>query len=170
MPTQATTAPTMSETPRIPSRGRSCARCSGPFLPGDHVHSVLRFAPHERCDYCSRCHESLAGESQVVYWRTRRPEPRAKDLRIDLDALGELFGRLLAENTEAGQGLRFVVALLLSRKRKAKLAATPAGGSPQDLYVLWQGGEQPIHLPAPDLSPENLEALKQQLLESVRWD
>ena len=159
---------------RIPARGRRCADCNAPLLPGQYVYSLLRLLELTRRDLCEACfaRSQAARDPGQVYWRHRRPEPSVKELKVDLESVGELFQRLLDDQRPEVLGLRYLAALLLVRKRRLKLAQGEESEG-QDLSVALPTAEgtppKVLVLPAPDLSPEGLERLKTEFLGSLQW-
>jgi hypothetical protein len=159
---------------KIPARGRRCADCNAPLLPGHQVFSILELQGYVRRDLCEACF-ARAGDGRnqhQTYWRHRRPEPSMKELKVDLESVAELFQRLLDDTRPEVMGLRYLAALLLVRKRRLKLVHGQESEG-QDLTVAVPGSEgnepRALLLTAPDLSPESLERLKTEFLGSLQW-
>lgn len=164
---------------KIPALSRTCASCGAPFPPGAEVYSVMSLREAGRRDLCPACFSAAQAGSAAdqVHWKTRRPIPSRGEATVDLDSVTELFHRLLADPRPEVAGLRYVVALLLVRKRRIKLAQPTAGTSDEESGqgLLVQDPREGtvgtvIELPAPELSPEALERLKREFLESLTWN
>ncbi len=102
------------------------------------------------------------------HWKVRRRPDGRRQPVMDLAVLRALFDRL-AEDPEAG-GLRYLVALLLLRKRVLKMAdARNAEEEQADLLVIDPkvDGMEPVALKAPDLEGEGLTDLKAELATAM---
>jgi len=104
-----------------------CAVTGRPLAEGDVYYAVLFETPEgfERKDYSQ---EAWTGppEGAFCYWRGRIPARESKPdaLAVDLSLLTQLFLRLEDETAQIKQQLRFVLALLLMRKRQLRLVRT----------------------------------------------
>jgi len=168
---------------KIPSLSRSCSSCSAPFAPGVQLYSVMNLGEQTRRDLCASCFgaEERTLAAGHVHWKTRRPVPSRGEATVDLDSVTELFHRLLGDTRPEVEGLRYVVALLLVRKRRVKLSVSaPAAGraaaddeEQQALMVVDPregAGGAVVELAVPELSPEALERLKKEFLDSLTWN
>lgn len=151
---------------RIAETATRCASCRMPFVEEQEFFSRLEIgdATLTRVDCCATCWQAQVVELQdPVYWKTRRrggPNPRNV---VDLNSLHGLLMNLLEDKRPEVEALRYVVALMLLRKKLLK-AVRGAGGARGDLvFKDPRDLEQRIRLPAPDLSAESLENLKEQL-------
>lgn len=149
----------------MPRRGDACAGCQRRFAVGAPV-AVLLYegtAGYERREYCEECRP--APEPQpVASWKTRRPAPTAAKARpFDREAIHGIFERL--EDAEEPQQvqLRFVLALLLWRKKVLRLERTLAvNGREAWEFVAAQSGVS-HRVVRPDMDETQLEALSAQL-------
>lgn len=99
-----------------------CSACDATLTPGAEVVATLTETPQDfvRGDFCLPCWEKRAeGEAGVFcLWRTRVPEPREKrKLFVDNELLINFFERLAGTQEPAKINFRFVLALILMRKR-----------------------------------------------------
>jgi hypothetical protein len=146
----------------------------------------MNLGEQTRRDLCASCfgaEERTLAEGHV-HWKTRRPIPSRGEATVDLESVTELFHRLLGDPRPEVEGLRYVVALLLVRKRRVKLSVAPvapagaAGTAGEDdgagaLLVVDPrdgSGGAVIELAAPELSPDALERLKKEFLDSLTWN
>jgi hypothetical protein len=149
----------------MPRRAEACSACGHAFDPGEPIRAYLYESPkgYERRDYCANCRppdEPFA----IGSWRTRRPEPAPKKVQpFDREAIYGFFERLHDADTPEKQQLRFVLALLLWRKKVLKLdhSEATAGGEVWHFVVPSTGDEHAVD--RPDLEEEQLERLGEQL-------
>jgi hypothetical protein len=103
---------------------RCCAATERALDPGDECYSVLEIAGADvvRKDYSPEAWKG-APETAFGWWKSRVPEPTAKKIKLaPNDVLLELFDQL-ANNPEQ-QDLRYVLALLLVRRRVLRVDVT----------------------------------------------
>ena len=106
----------------IDKRAGHCSACERAFE-DDEAHSSLLHAADERlaradlCDAC-RSDERLAGA--LFWWRTRH-RGAGGGPRLDLEAVEALFGSLAARGERNLAELRYLLALILLRKRRLKV-------------------------------------------------
>ncbi len=150
--------------------GRTSGRCavSGRELAeGEEFYAVLfdRNGTLERVDYSLG---SWAGppEGAFCFWRSRVPvREKKKVVWVDDDVLINLFVRLADEKDELKIRFRFVLALLLMRKRLLKYEQTMRDGDREHWQMRFvrdpSGG---VHLVEnPQLSDAQIEAISAQL-------
>lgn len=144
--------------------------CSAP--PSPEWFAVLEPPDYTRRDLCPACFARAERESgePLIFWRAKRKEAKREGLVLDLESLRVLFDRLGEREDEKARGLRFLVALLLLRKRMLKVvdAKTPEQEA-ADLVVVdarVPDGEV-VALFAPPLDDERLGELKRELAEAM---
>ena len=118
---------------RIHRREPSCARCQRAFAEGEGIFSMLYLQGEHlrREDHCEACFEE-PGESkgELLFWRTRHALDRQKRFAVDFEAIEELFLALEGSPDPARAELRYLLSLLLLRKKRLKLVGVrrqPAG-------------------------------------------
>lgn len=119
----------------IKSRAHTCARTGREFAPGETFFTLLlrEGDGFRREDLCEEAWESRNDNIQPFsFWRSKYeppspppPEPLPRD-----DAEG-LLRRLVAENQPAYQNVRYILALMLERKRLLR----PMESSDEDMLV-----------------------------------
>ncbi len=113
----------------MPRRSDRCAVCQREFSVGEVLIVFLYDAPtgYERRDCCATC-AAPAEPAPVGSWKTRRADPRATAGRatmvIDKPALLSALEQLSDATDVRRLQFRFVLALLLWRKRALKLDGT----------------------------------------------
>jgi hypothetical protein len=152
-------------------------------------------APFIRVDFCEACWskgrrpENLPPESlgldpaakltMFSYWRTTVPEPQQKKkLLVDDSVLMDVFQRMEGKTEPQEIRFRFVLALILMRKRLLKYegmeevpqpssppdpAAPPAPKPPETWRMLPRGTDSHVHVINPHLTAEQITEVSQQL-------
>jgi hypothetical protein len=132
---------------RISRRRGTCSACERVFDDGERYMSSLRVTPEglERADLCpaywdgkpeaahgeacrracqERAESGIEGavEGQdLFWWATRHQVERKKTVQLDLESLERLFLELEGKTEPAVQELRYVLCLILMRKRRLKV-------------------------------------------------
>lgn len=134
-----------------------CAGTGNPINPGDRYVACLiepePDQPLQRRDFSAAAWEDGARPAEPIFgsWRAVMPEPDAKPKQfIDDPALCDLFEQLEAAQEDRRIAFRYLLALVLVRKRLLHLATT----RPKALQVQWtrrsgrmtaeSQGEEPI--------------------------
>ena len=149
------------------ARGSGGCAASGRRLgEGEAYYTALfeRDGELTRADYSV---ESWSGPPQgcFCYWKSRVPvrEKKPGTMVVDTAVLTNLFSRLEESDRPASQQFRFVLALLLMRKRLLRLEATHQEGEVEH----WQMrllADQSIHqVVNPRLTPEAVDQLNDRL-------
>ncbi len=108
---------------RIHRHEELCSACARAFLEGEPFFSVLAFEGESlrREDRCQVCFASRSPGEDLVFWRTSHHTDRRARLAVDFEALEELFLALEGREEERFRELRYLLALLLLRKKRLKL-------------------------------------------------
>ncbi len=150
---------------------KTCAATGQPLEPGTLCYSVLieGNGRYERIDYSP---EGWSGvpEGAVGVWRTEVPEPEVKSPGfMDLDNLFDLFSQFTEEANEHQRKLRYVLALLLIRKKRLILEETLEGPDGNVMVLLGAQGEGTFEIIEEQLSEfeiarmqAEIEALEQE--------
>lgn len=152
----------------MPRRGDRCVACQREFVAGDALNVCLYDTPagYERRDFCAAC-QPPAEPRPIGAWKSRRPQANADGPRnlalFDKAAVLTIFEQL-ADATDRRQiQFRFVLALLLWRKRALKLEGTRDDGGIEhwDFTDPHTGASHPVA--RPDLDESELERLSAEL-------
>jgi len=105
------------------------------------------------------------------YWKTKLPHPdQKKPVFVDDEMLMAFFERLAAETEQEKVNFRFVMALVLMRKRRLKYESTRK----QDGKEIWSlriaGDKQIIEVINPHLDDEQIKQLSAQIGQILRTD
>ncbi|MCA9003401.1 MAG: hypothetical protein KDB61_15865, partial [Planctomycetes bacterium] len=127
---------------KISGRQSACSKCSHPFEDGERHNSMVSFTEEEvrRGDFCQSCWEKgdidvhwdevEQGEGEAIaapvephrfWWSTTHHSKPQKTLQMDMDALQRLFLELEKRQETKLRELRYVLCLLLMRKKRVKL-------------------------------------------------
>jgi hypothetical protein len=152
-----------------------CAACERRFEEGERHASTLAIRGEQilREDVCAACFRadspgSRPRESDVFWWMTRQRADKKRTLALDLEALERLFERLEPEGASAARELRFVLCLLLMRKRRLKLERVVRGGKDEGeaMLVRKPRRRETTRVQVFDFAPERLEELRRELEEA----
>lgn len=161
-----------------------CAATDQPLEPGATCVATLvereDDTGFDRLDYSLDAWESGARpEGLFSYWKTIVPEPTAKKkLLVDDTVLMDLFERLADDERPQRQAFRFVIGLILMRKRLLKFVgrAERSGDAQQEKWLLKPRGSgadpdaPPIELLNPQLSDDDVRELTEQLSEVLQGE
>lgn len=150
---------------KIARRARACASCGRGFAEGEVHFSLLRLeGVIGRLDRCVACFQAAPASPEEFYWKTRYVRDPRRRLAIDVEALREAFSRMPPAGSDPG--LRYLLALLLVRKRVFRLLETRRGeGEEADRLVLspGKGSEERIEVEVPAMTSQRVEELRGQL-------
>lgn len=124
----------------------------------------------ERRDFCRAFWEQEQPEV-FCYWRSRLPQAeQKKQLFVDDEMLVAFFNRLADEVDPERIQFRFVLALILMRKRRLKYDGTKM----QDGQEIWQlkvtGEKRVVEVLNPHLGEEQIEQLSGQIGDVLNAD
>lgn len=154
-----------------------CQRCKTGFPHGGTFFSYLDWEMGGevpvflRHDICADCWpltlRELPDFPPPIYWHAHRKKGDKNKQLVDLEAMKGLFFRLLEDDREEIAGLRYVIALMLQRKKLLKPVRRFDGArgdlcfkDPRD-----EEGKKILRLAVPDLDEKALELLRDQLGE-----
>ncbi len=149
----------------MPRRAEVCAACRREFAPGEPLQACLYQTgeAYVRRDFCPTC-APPASPAPLATWRTRRPAPTdRKTPAFDRHAIHQLFERLEEAGEPQQLQLRFVLALLLWRKRILRLDRT-VGDRDLEIWEFTAPATGATHrVLRPELDEPQLERLSRRL-------
>ena len=124
----------------------------------------------QRRDFCADYWEKEK-PNVFCYWKTRLPHPnQKKQIFVDDGMLLAFFERLGKETEQEKVNFRFVLALILMRKRRLKYDATRV----EDGNEIWRlrivGEKQIVEVINPHLDEEQIEQLSSQIGQILQAD
>ncbi len=124
----------------------------------------------ERRDYSVDCWER---DKPVVYcfWKTKMPDSQQKKkLFIDDEMLMAFFERLTEETEQEKINFRFVLTLVLMRKRKLKYESSDIKDGAEIWTLRITGGDQRVQVVNPNLTENEIEQLSSQMGQILQVD
>ena len=124
----------------------------------------------QRRDFCADYWEKEK-PNVFCYWKTRLPQPnQKKQIFVDDEMLLAFFERLGIETEREKVNFRFVLALILMRKRRLKYDTTRV----EDGNEIWRlrivGEKQIVEVINPHLDEEQIEQLSSQIGQILQAD
>ena len=119
-----------------------CAQCAAKFQTGQTYCSVIFDRPDgfERKDYCPACFQEKPPEHVFSYWKTCVPdEDAAPRAVLDVNSVLDFFGRLEGSADAQKVAFRYVLALMLTRKKVLRLQGGASAKSGADALVFSEG-------------------------------
>lgn len=154
---------------------RTSCRCSGTekeLNPGEEFYAALIEGEEgfERVDYC--CEYWQANKPAVYcYWRSKVPVKDEKEkLLVDDDVLVNVFHRLDGENDTKKINFRFVLALILMRKRILKYESSDIIDNQEIWKMKMVKNPNLIDVVNPHLDDEKIQEVSQELSTILNGD
>jgi len=170
---------------KISASSRTCHVCGRRFGVGDAYYSGVVEAEADaeemfvRRDFCPDCWAPDAG-AYFSFWKTRVPEPptaRPTGPRlVDLGRLMQLFEHLADADQEQARRFRYVLALVLMRKKRLRLVTSRrvSGGRGEELTLRESGSRRRHVVTCRSLSEDEIRSVTDRLGAILdmpeRWD
>ena len=145
-----------------------CAVCGEVIAPDEKFMACLRETPlgFERLDCMTGCWDKLEHGSVVAFWKTTMPRGEVKKkIFVDDQVLCDLFERLANVAEPAKLQFRFVLGLILMRKRMLVYEATRKEGDRELWSMRFRGREDRMDLLNPQLTEDQVMDVSRQLGE-----
>jgi len=134
--------------------------------------AALRDEPEgmRRVDWCPACWTGVDRAGVLAFWQTTMPRPDQpkKQPFVDDDVLCELFERLAGTEDAAKLSFRFVLGLILMRKRLVIHEATRSENGREIWVVRVRGSQGASELVNPRLTEEQIREVGGQLSQIMR--
>ena len=149
----------------------SCCSCESLFDEGAQFISniVDNNGDFERRDYCMSCWEKLDKRESFYYWKSLFNPGKKKKIFIDDDTLMDFFSRLMEEDNESKQNFRYVLSLILMRKKVLKFEDVCKEGD-REYMIMRDKEEREYRVRDPHLNKETLAEVKQQMSSILHKD
>jgi hypothetical protein len=123
----------------------------------------------ERRDFCAEYWQNNTPQV-YCYWKTRLPDPEQKkqQLFVDDDMLMAFFERLEQESEQEKINFRFVIMLVLMRKRRLKYDSTMSRDNEEVWKLRVVGADQFVEVVNPHLDEDQIEQLSSQIGEILQ--
>jgi hypothetical protein len=140
--------------------------------PGEEYFSTLVETDQglQRRDFCA---EYWNGEKPDVfcYWKTKLPQPdQKKHIFVDDQMLMAFFERLEKETEQEKINFRFVLALILMRKRRLKYDSSKTENNMEIWRLRMTGENDFVEVLNPNLDQQQIEQLTSQIGEILQTD
>ncbi len=156
---------------QIQPNTRRCAVTGRELQPGERYYAALieDGAQFERRDYSAEAWQGPP-PGAFSFWAGRVPPPDAKARpRFDDDLLEECFHRLEGQTDASRVNFRYVVALLLVRRRRFKLEAGDADANATMTVRCARTGERHV-VTNPQLSEEEMLQVQDEVFQVLGWN
>jgi len=154
---------------KLANRKALCNSCEREFSEGEALYSLLviedgELQRHERCDACWDEAPVDAGvDTLPIWWRTNHQEGR-RGPRLDLDSIQSLFLGLDQPGTEELSELRYLLSLILMRKRRLKMVKVVRGERGEGFIVRRPRRKEELFVAVYDLNAERTAQLRETLV------
>jgi hypothetical protein len=152
----------------VPRPAGICAVSGQAIAPGEKFVAAIRETPEgiERRDVLVQHWSEFEREGVLAFWHTMMPQTeQKKKLFVDDEVLCTLFERLADATEEAKLNFRFVLALVLMRKRLIVYEETRREEGHDVWVVRLRGREDRLDLVDPKLDESKVADVSQQLGE-----
>jgi len=147
----------------------SCRGCGRELASGEEFFAALydEGADFRRTDFCAACWEARQGGADPPFsvWRSRVPppaEPRRQS--VDSGALIDFFNRLEGADEPAKVNFRFVLALMLMRKKLLVYEGSAADEAGRDVWQMrFRQDQTAVEVVHPELDEERIAEVTEQL-------
>ncbi len=143
-----------------------CSVCGREIEPEARFTAALQetTAGFVRLDCCGECWSKQDRQGIVAFWQATMPRPeQKKKLFVDDTLLCDLFERLSGVEEPAKLNFRFVLGLILMRKRLLIYESTRQEGEREFWSVRIKGKDEMLDLLNPRLNEEQVREVSQQL-------
>lgn len=152
---------------RITRKAGTCGTCEREFIDGERHYSVLRTTEEglERTDTCSKCRDGQASgsEEELFWWATRYQAEVKRTVQLDLESLERLFVELEGKDEGRVAELRYVLCLILMRKRRLKVERVLRTADGEAFRVKRPRKDERYEVKIFDFTPERMAEIRTEL-------
>jgi hypothetical protein len=156
---------------QIQPNSRQCCVSGRPLQPGETCYSVLMVeeAKLVRKDYSREAWQGPPAGA-VGHWLSKvQAADRPKRLAIDPEMLFDCFVRLEAQTEPARVNFRYVLALLLMRRKRLKFEETRTADGHEVLRLRCSQTRTIHEVVNPSLSDEAIQAVQDEVFKVLGW-
>ncbi|HVS19585.1 MAG TPA: CRISPR-associated endonuclease Cas2 [Planctomycetota bacterium] len=152
-------------------RHGACSQCERDFEAGEPHFSALsvegeQLAREDSCRACWRALEQVPQAERpqwLFWWRTRHEVGRKRGLALNLEAIEALFLGLEGRAEVRLRELRYVLCLLLMRKRRLKIARILRDAEGESMLVRRPRRQESLRVFVYDFDAERMAELREEL-------
>lgn len=150
---------------KIERRHPQCASCARAFDEGARHFSALylRGETLAREDRCVACWASSSASECLFWWRTRHSADKRRGVQLNLEALEQLFLHLEGKSERKLRELRYVLCLILLRKRRLKVRQIVRDAEGESFVVQRPRQAEALSVFVFDFTPERVDELRAEL-------
>ncbi|HYG74030.1 MAG TPA: hypothetical protein VEK08_03405 [Planctomycetota bacterium] len=156
---------------KISKPAASCCACQAAFVAEQRTFSALLQNADglQRQDYCESCFQARRPENVFYFWRTVQPNPDSDDSkpqrpRVDVDYVLDFFKRLEGDSNTQRIAFRYILALMLARKKMLVFESKKKDAAGQDLHLFREKRGGQLHsVLEPSLSEEEISTVSAEL-------
>ena len=148
-----------------------CAKCERPFeTDGERILTQVRLDGDDliREDHHPECWEEPV--DAIFWWATRFAVKAKSTLALDFELIEKLFFQLEDRSEEKIRELRYLLCLMLMRKRRLKLVKVQRGKEGEAMLVRQPRRKQEWRVFVFDFEPERIEVLRGELSSLLDGD
>jgi len=148
-----------------------CAKCERAFeSDGERILTQVRFDGDDlvREDHHPECWEEPA--DAIYWWATRYAVKARSTLALDFELIERLFFQLEERTEDKIRELRYLLCLMLMRKRRLKLVKVQRGGEGEAMLVRRPRHKEEWRVFVYDFDPERIEVLRGELTDLLDGD
>ena len=156
---------------QIEANTRRCAASGRQLQPGEKFYSVLldEGGKFQRLDFSSEAWQGPPAGA-FSFWTGKIPaHDDSRRLPIDDDLLIDCFQRLEGETDPGRVNFRYVVALLLMRRKRFKFEEAQVEGDQEYLVLRCARTRQQYRVVNPRLTEEETAAVQEEVLRVLGW-
>ena len=155
----------------IQNRGEQCAHTGAPFAAGEYFHTLLFHEPGQfrREDLCESAFKNRPADAPVPFsvWRSKfEPSPQKAPEALAKQTAESLLRHYMADSDPKWRNVRYILAIMLERKRTLKEVQTVRGedGSLSRVYQFPKTGEVLV-IPDPQLHLDQIAQIQDEVAE-----
>lgn len=156
---------------KINKGGATCSCCRKAFDAEQRYYSALIQGAEslDRTDFCESCFQDKRPDNVFYFWRTVQAGPDSDDAkrqkpRLDVDYIVDFFKRLEGDDNPQRVAFRYILALMLSRKKLLVLEGKKQNAAGQDVHLFREKrGGQSHPVVEPSLSEEEIGTVSEEL-------
>ncbi|MCX7887615.1 MAG: hypothetical protein N3B01_10245 [Verrucomicrobiae bacterium] len=153
----------------IQPRATFCADCRTPFADRHPYHTLLSVTAegYRRRDLCQRCYATASRDGVFSYWQGeyRVPPPRPSE-PIEKNTAENILRKLIQSHDPAHAGARYILAVMLERKRILKHRDTVHEADGRTLLVYEHTGTgESFTIPDPKLRLDQLDEVRREVAD-----